>query len=233
MIIRYSMLDSFVRCPAAFYKQHILGEVDTKKSSALEFGTALHLGIKTILEGGDGGAIFSMYWDSLRDTDMIYYRYGWQELKDLAINKFLPNFERLHAKKFKNFTQEETLSMPFLGEHTFQGTPDLYGEYNNALVIADWKTSSAEYKRLKIDKNPQMYCYAELYRQKYGKLPDKIMYKVFIKSEGRIQTIDKQLTQSVHTAMMKNVENISRAMLHMVDTKAVYHNHESCFCKGE
>lgn len=236
------MLDAFLKCPAHMYKQYILGEVDTKKSSALEFGTALHLGIKTILEGGDGEGMFNMYWDSLRDVDMIYYRYGWTELRDLAIQKFLPNFGKLHAKKFTDIKQEETLVMPILlgqpchptqtpNNHYLQGTYDLLCQYEGQLTIVDWKTSSSEYKRNKIEKNPQLYIYAALCKHVYGTMPTQIMYKTFIKAEGRIQTMKYELTEQRLSNMMKNVEHIAQAMLNMIETKALYHNHESCYCK--
>lgn len=231
IIIRYSMLNAFLQCPAAFHRQYILGETETQKSSALEFGTALHLGIRSILEGEDGVSDFNLYWDSLKDANMVYYRHGWQELRDLANNKFLHNFAKSHAKKFINPVQEVELSMPFLGEHTLQGTLDCFSDYEGQPTITDWKTSTQEYKRTKIEKNPQLYIYAALHRHKYGCLPTNIQYKVFIKSDGRIQTVKKELTIEAIDCMMKNVENISKAMIATIGTKEYYHNHESCYCK--
>lgn len=230
MIFRYSQIDSFLRCPAAWYKTYILGEAETKKSSALEFGTALHLGIKTILEGEDGIWSFNMYWDSVRDLDMIYYRHGWDELRKLAVEKFLPNFERLHAKKFSDIKQEQQLSMP-IGEHTLQGTFDCLGMYEDELTLCDWKTSTAEYKRNKIEKNPQLYIYAALCKHTYGTLPTQIMYKTFVKSEGRIQTMKLSLSEERLDKMMSNVANIVDSMVYILGTKKLYHNHESCYCR--
>lgn len=232
MIIRYSMLDSFTKCPANFHKTYILGEKDESKSSALEYGTALHLGIKAILDGDDGVANFTMYWDSLREVNMIFYRYGWQELRDLAVNKFLPNFERLHAKKFTKIVQELTLEMPFLGEHTLQGTPDIVCEYEGLPAVFDWKSSSTEYKRTKLDKNPQLYIYAALSKHNSLTLPMTLGYKVFRKDAASIQTLKKELHIENLDAMMKNVENIAKAMLRTIETKEWYHCHETCYCKG-
>lgn len=225
------MIQDFLQCPAGFYKRHILGEVDTKKSSALEYGTALHLGIRSILEGDDGVADFNLYWDSLKDTEMVYYRHGWQELRDLANTRFLPNFQKLHAKKYVDIKQELQMSMPFMGEHTLQGTLDCVGMYEGALTVSDWKSSTAEYKKNKIERNPQMYLYAKLYQHNYGVLPTQLVYKVFIKSEGRIQTLKKELTEQYLCNIISTVENTVHAMVHMIETKRVYHNHESCYCK--
>lgn len=232
MIIRYSMLDSFTRCPANFYKTYILGEKDDSKSSALEYGTALHLGIRAILDGDSGVDNFLLYWNSLKDVSMIYYRYGWQELRDLAVNKFLPNFERLHAKKFTRIVQELTLEMPFLGDHTLQGTPDIVCDYEGLPSVFDWKSSSTEYKRNKLDKNPQLYIYAALSKYNNLTLPKTIGYKVFRKDAASIQTLKKELHIENLDAMMRNVENIAKAMLRMIETKELYHAHETCYCKS-
>jgi hypothetical protein len=239
MIFRYSQIDAFLRCPTAWYKQYVLGEVETKKSSALEFGTALHLGIKTILEGDDGISSFDMYWQSVKDVDMIYYRHGWDELRKLAVEVFLPNFKKLHAKKFTDIKQEQQLSMP-LGLplvslaspiHEIQGTFDCLAMYEGELTLCDWKTSTNEYKRTRVEKNPQLYIYAALCKHTYGTLPTQIMYKTFIKSEGRIQTMKLQLSEERLEKMMLNVANIIDSMVYILGTKKLYHNHESCYCK--
>lgn len=238
MIFRYSQINQFIQCPTAWYRQSILGEVETKRSSALEFGTAIHLGIKTILEDEDGIAVFDMYWGSVKNLDMVYYRHGWEELRKLAVEVFLPNFKKLHAKKFTNIKQEQQLSMPLFfdsrsdkGEITLQGTLDCLAQYEGELTLCDWKTSTAEYKRTKIEKNPQLYIYAALCKHAYGTVPTQIMYKTFIKSEGRIQTMKLQLSEERLEKMMVNVANIVRSMIYIVDTKQLYHNHESCWCK--
>lgn len=225
------MLNDFLTCPAAFYKRHILNEAESGTSSALHFGTALHLAINQILEGEDGLESFMMYWDSLKDKDMIYYRHGWQELRGLATEKFLPNFIRLHSKKFSNFKQEETLTMPFLGEHTFQGTYDFCGDYEGVLTLTDWKTTTNDYKFSKLEKNPQLYMYSKLYQHKYGVLPKQIMYKTFVKTKGSIQTLKLELTEEHLNSIVRNVEHTAKAMLHLISTKEVYHGAD-CYCKG-
>src|ERR1700722_879026 len=117
MKIRYSMLDSFLSCPLGFKRRYIDCIEDTEKSSALELGTSLHLALKTHFEGGNAVEVFNLMWDSLKNTEMKYYRHSWSELRNLANTKWLPNFTRLHAKNFKETSQEVTLEMPFCG-HT-------------------------------------------------------------------------------------------------------------------
>lgn len=233
MLIRYSMIQSFLECPTGFKTRYIDGTPDTKKSSALELGTALHLALKSHFEGLDAIKVFTLTWDSLKDVDMIYYRYGWQELRDLAVQKWLPNFIKLHAKKFigDGMKQEETLEMPFQG-HTLQGTYDMYSLYEDVGTVSDWKTSSREYKKNKIEKNPQLYIYAALCKHNFGVLPKQLMYKVFRKDNGSIQTLKTTLTEDLLTAMMGNVANIVKAMLYAIETKNYYHTFE-CYCNNK
>ena len=231
MIIRYSMLDSFLACPVGFKRRYIDKIPDTERSSALEYGTAIHAAIREHFEGGDGIEVFKIFWDSLKDTEMIYYRHSWGELRNLAVNSFLPNFFRLHAKKYSNPKMEETIEIPFLG-HTLQGTYDMVSDYEGVLSVSDWKTASKEYPKDKILKNPQMYLYAELYRSKYGELPKQLIYKVFQKNSASIQTLKTELTEEKLAGQLQNVSCIVKNMLHCIETGSYYHRFD-CWCKEE
>lgn len=237
MIIRYSMIQSWLECPKAFYDRYILEKLELEKSAALEFGTALHLGIRNILDGEDGNESFLMYWNTLKDTRMKYFEHGWGDLKDLG-EHFLGNFKSRHAKKFSDFEQEVQMEMPFLyndspgaahGKHTLQGTADYIGMYEGKLTIVDWKTSSRTYKKNKILLNPQMYIYAKLYQNKTGKLPEQIMYKVFNKKDGNINTIVNPLTQLYVDAIFESIEHAATGMLRSIETKQLWHGAD-CYC---
>lgn len=240
MLVRFSMIDSFLSCPKCFYSRYILGKEDQVKSSAAEFGSALHAAIRAHFEDGDAYGVFNLYWDSLKDTEMIVYRYGWQELRDLANNKFLPNFIKLHAKNFTNYKMEETIEMPLvltnaeghkdplLGSHTLQGTFDMCGEYKGTLTLTDWKTSSNDYKPSRVHRNHQLYVYCALYRSKYGVLPKEVMYKTFVKSKGSIQTTSAPVTEFILDLHLRNIEAILKNMLRVIETKEIYTNY-NCF----
>lgn len=223
------MIDSFIQCPNKFYSTYILGEREESKSSALEFGTAMHMALQSHFEGDDPYAMFNTYWDSVLKSKLEYDRFSWEDLRTLANDKFLPNFLRLHSKKFSEFKQEEKLEMPFLDTHVLEGTYDMSCQVEGKLTIVDFKTSAREYTTSKIYRNPQMYIYAALYKHKYGKLPEQLMYKVFIKSEGRIQTLKRDLTQQDQDHIMGNVEAICKNMLRMVEEKSIYSNY-NCYC---
>ena len=225
------MIQDFLTCPKAFYNRHILGKIELDRSSALEFGTALHLGIRTILNGEDGIEPFLMYWNSLKDVRMTYYEHSWANLKELAVDSFLPNFKSRHAKKFDTIKQEIKMSIPFLGIHTLTGTTDYYGLYESIPTVADWKTSSKSYRKNKIEVNLQLYIYAKLVKETAGYLPKQIMYKVFNKKDGSINTLKKELTEKDINDTFVLVENAAKSMLRVIETKELYHGAE-CYCSS-
>lgn len=231
MLIRYSMIDTFLQCPNKFFNNYVKERTEEEgKSSALEFGSAMHLALKAHFEGEDPFVTFDMYWNGVKSANIEYGRESWDDLRIMATETFIPNFLRMHSKKFSDVKTEETLTMPFLGSHTFQGTFDLCGQYEGKLTLTDWKTSAREYNSFKIMRNPQMYCYAMLYYHKYGILPEQVMYKVFIKSEKRIQTQKHILTQEKMASMISNVEAVCMQMIEMVEKKKFYCNWNSCYC---
>jgi len=235
MKFHYSEIQQYLDCPAAYRDRYILGIKDEKESSALHLGTALHSAIREHFDGGDALALFQMYWNSVKDTDMIYYRHSWEMLNDLAINKWLPNFIRLHSNKYKNPVMEELCEMPLFvdpthGQIYLEGTFDMFSEYVGVPTLTDWKTSSTEYKKFKLDKNAQLYIYAALYEAKYGILPKAIQYKVFRKDNGSIQTLQKELTRENLDLQLENVKSIIKIMLNSRSNNLYPHSFD-CFCK--
>ncbi len=229
MKIHYSELDSYLSCPAAYKRRYIDGIKDEEESSALHVGTALHLAIKGHLEGENAEELFLMYWNSLKDTPMIYYRHGWEELRDLGV-RWLKLFDKMHAKKFSDFKMEELCEAPLFDGVSIEGTFDLCGLYDGVLTMTDWKTSSRAYDDKKINKNPQMYLYAHMYRHKYGVLPKNIMYKTFRKDNGGIQTIQKELTEENLELQLENCRAIVKMMIYSKENNLYPHTF-NCFCK--
>ena len=231
MNIRYSMLDTYLQCPAKFKAVYLDQSVPHSDSNALRFGSALHLAFKTHFEEGDPYSVFNMYWDSIKGVNAGFERYSWEDLGEMAVKTFIPNFIKLHSKKIKNPVMEETIEAPFISkDHMLQGTFDLACEYEGKLSILDYKTSAMEYKKDKILRNPQMYIYAYLYYYKYGVLPEQLVYKVFIKQDRRIQTLKIDLTKAKLDAMMLNIETIAKDMLSRIDNGQWFCNHNNPFC---
>lgn len=237
MKIHYSELDAYLSCPQAYYRRYILGEKDEQESSALHYGTALHAAIRAHFEGGNALEVFELYWDSLKTTKMVYYRHDWIMLKDLAVHKFIPNFIKFHANKYQNPKMEELCEIPLFfddvhdnGQIYLEGTFDMFSDYIGIPTLTDWKTSSAEYKKSKLDKNPQLYIYSAFCKAKYGELPKAIQYKVFRKDNGSIQTIQKELTEENLSLQLDNCKAIIKMMLNS-KAQNLYPHTFSCYCK--
>ncbi len=235
MKIHYSELDLYLQCPAAYKARYIDGVKDEQESSALHYGTALHSAIRAHFEGDDMLETFNMHWGSLKGTPMLYYRHDWNMLNDLAVTKFIPNFIKFHAKKYESPRMEELCEVPLFmhpmhGQIYLEGTFDMFSNYAGIPTLTDWKTSNAEYKKFKLDKNPQLYIYAALYRAKYGILPKAIQYKVFRKDNGSIQTLQKELTEADLARQLTNVTAIVKMMLNSRAENLWPHSF-SCFCK--
>lgn len=190
----------------------------------IEFGTALHLAIKTMFDGDDHDAIFLMYWDSIKDKKLHVSRFDWDHLKELGL-VFLERFKKLHFKKFKPFKIEQEMLIDFEG-HQLQGTADFIGDYEGIPTIADWKTSRSEYKERKILTNEQMYIYAYMAKTLFNFTAEQIVYKVFIKAEERIQTLKVPLTEAKLNDMIGNV----RLMVKDLASKQDFPRNPNCYC---
>src|SRR5690606_23119689 len=118
-----------------------------------------------------------------KDTELKFNRYDWKYHRTVGV-KLLDRFKRLHLKHFKPTTVEERLAGELAGIRV-EGTADFVGMYKDVFTLVDFKTSGYAYDGYKIHVNPQMYLYAELYRQNYGKLPDQLAYVVFCTGEER------------------------------------------------
>lgn len=226
LLIRYSMIEAYLMCPKKYKTLYIEGRGEKTDSSALHFGTAMHTALNAIFEGSDPYTVFSMYWNSVKDKHLEYDRFNWEYLKSAAEDRFLPNFIKFHQKHFETPKMEETLTAPILDKHTLQGTYDCAAVIDGKLTIVDYKTSSNKYNLSKIIRNPQLYIYSYLYQQKYGELPQQVMYKIFIKSDRSIQTLKYPLTQAKLDDMMSNIKMIIQDI---VDRSNWYCN-SSCYC---
>jgi hypothetical protein len=224
MIFRYSALDTAYQCLKKYENIYILGLKQEGHSRDIEFGTALHLGLKDIMEGGEGSLSFSMYWDSVADKQFSKSRFDHAELRKLGLT-FLERFNKLHAKKFKVFKLEEAMETTLEG-FTLQGTADVIGDYEGIPSIIDFKTSAKEYPKEKIIKNPQMYIYAYMAKKLWKYEAKQLVYTVFIKTEGRIQTVKTELTKDKLDDMINN----ELIMIRDLASRKEFPRNPNCFC---
>ncbi len=227
------MIEEFLKCPKSFHSKYILHPDKKEESVPLLYGSGVHLTLKTHFEGGDPFAVWDMYWNMVKLKELDYGRDSWDYLNDITKTKFLPNFLKLHAKKFTDTKQEQTIGMNLsrISDRVrLQGTYDMLCDYEGVPTLVDWKTSAREYKQEKLERNPQLYIYAALCKHAYGSLPKQLMYKVFIKGEGRIQTLKIDLTETSLQLQMENVYSIVEQMLQMIESNSYYCNYNNQYC---
>lgn len=231
MIIRNSMIDTYIQCKRKFHEIYIQGRTEKQTSSALAFGSAMHAALASWAQGDDPFSTFSIYWDSVKAQNLEYDRYSWSDLNELALESFLPKWMKLHAKKFKNIQSEETLTSPLFDGHILQGTYDAVTDYEGELTLIDYKTSASRYYQNQIERGFQLYIYAYLYTMKYGVMPKAIMYKVFIKSEKSVQTLSIPLTKSKLDEQMGKVTIIIKDIVRLLEEpKANWYCNPKCYC---
>ncbi len=202
MKYRYSGLDTAHSCLRKFKEIYIDG-APSEESIDMLFGTSLHAGLQAMLEGDNAGATFKAVFDTSLGSGMKEGRKSTEELYGLG-GVFLGRFERLHRKKFGEGKCEAALSGK-IGGFDVEGTADFVGLYEGVPSILDFKTSAYAYPKEKILTSEQMPIYAELAKQCLGFEAKQIVYYVFCKGEGRIQTLTRTLTQEFLDMHLANV----------------------------
>lgn len=179
-----------------------------QKSDALEFGSAMHLGLEAMFEGENGQLTFTTYWDAVDRQSTSWGKFTWEEHR-LMGEMLLARFERLHFKHFEPIVAEQRMFTK-LGKYSFEGTPDMYGKYKGVITIADFKTSGMRYKTEKLDIAEQLRGYAQLVADAGYEMPTQAMYMVFVKSKIKgevapsIQVIKQDLTKEQVSVTMEN-----------------------------
>jgi hypothetical protein len=229
MKLSYSAVQNYYKCPQYFkYKNIDNLDDNSDKSADLAFGTALHMGLQDLYEGGTGIDCFNVYWNSLENSGLTYGRVGHRELENLG-NVFIERFERLHKKKFEPMYIEQRVEVPKDG-FIMAGTADLIAKYEGKVSVIDYKTAGYAYDKYKIIHNEQMYNYAYLVEKNYGIKVEQVVYVVFVKNprEPRIQIISKSLNDEKLNYMLSNMDNVCKRILKDKENNDFTRNPSSC-----
>lgn len=221
----FSKLSTGAECLRKYKLQHIDKIQAGEKGIDAECGTAMHLALNDILEGGDGEAIFLTYWNAVKGQEMQKFSYDWEALK-MCAEKWLAKFKRLHAKHFEPVKMEERL-FSTIGGHSFEGTADFIGMYKGVPSIVDFKTSGSRYDKRKIIADEQMPGYAKLAQDCLGFEAKQVVYYVFVKdrNDPSIQVVTKELTQEVLSSTIMNMREV---MDDLASRKTFPRNTRSC-----
>lgn len=231
MRFRYSEVQTYYKCQKLYEYKHVQELPDgSDKSADLLFGTAVHLGLQDVFEGGNGVDCFNIFWTDLEDKLLDYGRLPWRDLSYLG-QTFIERFKRLHKKNFAPISLETTMEAEINGV-TLTGTADMIGKYKDKLSIIDYKTSAMPYDSYKIECNEQMYNYAALASTKLGYKIEQLVYIVFVKNikEPRIQVITKDLDKQKLDDMMENLTNTCKEI--QVKASLLEDGHKKVFLRN-
>lgn len=220
----YSQISAAYRCNRLYKLLYIDKLESTQEPSGdMEFGTAMHMAIQEVLEGGSGNS-FKAYWSSLEPSKFAWGRYGHKELSDQG-ERLIERFRRLHAKKYIIYEMETRIHTSLPNGINLEGTPDFIGLYDQVPTIVDFKTAGYAYSKEKILCSDQLMLYAYLASTK-GHKPVQVAYVVFVKGvEPRIQVSIMPLSQPELHKRMQNIELICKEL----DKKEVFHaNYNNC-----
>lgn len=206
---RYSTISDAYKCYKYYELKHVLGLKDNSdKNADLKFGTALHLAIQDMFEGGNGIDVFNIFWNAEEKNSLVYGRLPHGVLNDIG-NTLLERFERLHLKHFNMAHIEKKMEVA-LGDYKLTGTVDFIGEYKGVPSVVDWKTGGYPYEKEKLIINEQMYGYNAMARASLGYQAKQHVYVVFVKNpkEPRIQVLTKEVTDDKMNNMLDNVHTM-------------------------
>ena len=213
----YSAYSTAVQCLRRYKLCYVDKISQPGTSGDLAFGSALHSAINSYLTGGDGRAIFEIYWDSYENKDVTYGRFKWEQLKELGIN-FCLKFKKWHVPNHKLISAESRLYGQYKGVK-LEGTPDFIGSYTDRCSLRDFKTSGYNYDKGKALTALQLNLYAFLALE--NKIVPKIEslgYTVFNKGTGSIQDMTWDFSERT---MYKQLDDLV-AYCQTMETQTTY-----------
>ena len=227
----YSTITDYLKCPKYFELKHILKEDPGEQDLlAMRFGSALHLGLQDLFEGGDGVGVFKIFWAGEKNHN--FKRLSWQDHEEIGVT-LISRFDKLHKKHYRPVMFEERLSFTLgkLPLINFGGTPDWVGYYKDVPSIVDFKTASYKYDQLKLTVSDQLHLYAHAVKEKGILDAKQIVYVVFLKNvrEPSIQVISKEIEQE---GIDKAVENLYNICKEIEGRKEFHRNHSNCLAYG-
>lgn len=224
---RYSSIQDFYKCPRYYKYKHIDGLIDPgmEKSADMRFGSAMHLGVQDLLEGGNGLDVFTTWWQLEEKNDLEYTRLKHADLGRMGVDLLIV-FRDEHMHKFVPKYLEMKLATA-LGPHAYSGTADFVGEYKGVPSVVDWKTSAMPYGPQKIEVNEQMYGYAHLVKQELGYEAEQVVYGVAVKDPKNPRWQFRTAPIS-NTIVSKKLDNVIQACDSISSTKVFMKNPLQC-----
>ncbi len=200
----FSGIKTALRCHR-LYKYLYIDKLTPEKGPTgdLLFGSAMHAAMEAAFTGDDALSAFNTYWEYVGTKTPDFGRLGYEALQDVG-QTLVPRFVNDHVPKFTPKSVETRL-YGVLSDVKVEGTPDFVGLYDGVPSIVDFKTSGQPYDKGKIRVDEQMYLYAHLARTELKYDVQQLVYKVFIKSTKRIQTLVHPLDEAEYQDILASI----------------------------
>ncbi len=220
----HSKLDIAAQCLYRYKREYIDGiEGDRGFNEYQEFGLAVHAAIEALFEGDDPAVEFKIQWEARKTLPITFTRYKWGDLNRIG-QEFIRKFVKLHYPHITPILFEKRI-YGNMGEHLYEGTPDLYGWYRGKLAVMDFKTSSQRYAREKLKVAKQLMDYTHLLEQNGHPRPTHVIYFVFIKATEGIQVLEDTLDE----VFLRSVEENNKQVLDDLKARQTFpKNFRSC-----
>lgn len=200
----YSKIDSYRTCPRKYLLSYVRDiKEPSKPSGDLLFGSAIHIAMEAMLEGDDYVSVFEGYWNWVREQPVEYGRFGWEYLLSSGLT-LLRKFHKRLLPRIKVVGMEKR-QFGKVDRYKFEGTPDIWGEFDGVPSVMDFKTTGYPYDKDKIMVADQLVGYAHL----LDKYPVKqIIYFPLVKRTASIQTpLILPLTEDLKREIMDNTKD--------------------------
>lgn len=204
----YSSLSDAHECLRKYYLKYIVKSVPKEPSLDTEFGQALHLAIKAHYEGQDALGVFHLYWNMCKKDQLKKFSFTWEELSALG-DKFVTRFITRYADQFEPLALEKKVTVS-VGGLEYTGVIDMICKYKGLVTVLDFKTSTRPFSTTKLYTDEQLYGYVPL-AASLGFKVEQVMYFVFVKKTGAIQTnLRAKLVEPIQDGFWNNIQCMMR-----------------------
>jgi hypothetical protein len=165
MILSYTQLGSYLRCPRSYRYRYLDGWREKDTRAAMIFGRCFEKALAALFRQEDPGATLFQEWSVFRDASLEYKRgESWDRLFHQGVH-LLERFvqgNRVRIRAPQHDLQVKMIrNLP--GGHEFVAYLDAIGELDGQRCVIDWKTTTSRYPEdpdglLTLD--PQLICYS-------------------------------------------------------------------------
>lgn len=196
-----SWIGTFFNC-AEQARHEMVGSLPRKETDATAIGTAMHLGIESVLNGSsadEGAEVAKQEFERLVELP----EFQWVQVKTIGtglatvertfwswVNEILPHLP-------PTVSVEHKFDYPFFENEEFvvrlKGTMDFIGEGPEGVEVWDWKTAGRRWDAYETKWKIQPTIYSWALAQEYGEDREyDFVYAIMLKSQQDVQVITTQ-----------------------------------------